>query len=120
MIDTLKWVVLSLLLFASAGLGLAITLNAWAMVDAVNAAMPDAERFQPLGWWAGKTFRLHAQYRRLYPSGTLLRREGIYCAALVACLTLATTLLGSAFVFAPIIAIGGAAITWALYFKPGA
>ena len=118
--DTLRWVALGVIWLFAAGLGLASVLNTWAMVEVVNATLPEKERFNPLGWWSGKTLLLHAEYRRVCPSGTLLSRQGIYFVAVVLCLTVTAPLLGFGIAYAAFIAVGGGVIAWAVYFKPGA
>jgi hypothetical protein len=56
-------------------LGCAIAANVCSMLmlERVNQLLPSAERYSPLGWWAGKTLRLYRDYERLYPDGRLRR-----------------------------------------------
>lgn len=56
------------------------------MVARVNEKLPPEQRLATLGWYWPKTQRLWAEYRRLYPSGPLLRRSLIAGATGVACL----------------------------------
>lgn len=58
------------------------------MVDEVNPLLPKERRFSPLGWWIGKTLRLHGEYRRLYPDGKLLTRYWTVTSLGGACLLL--------------------------------
>jgi hypothetical protein len=44
------------------------------MVNEVNSQLPTDARFSPFGWYLSKTLRLFGEYRRLYPSGSLIRR----------------------------------------------
>ena len=76
------------------GLGLAATINSFAIIDAVNAKLLPHEQFNPFGWYPQKTFRLHREYRRLYPQGGLLRREGFLAAAMLFCIVVVAWLLG--------------------------
>jgi len=114
---TLKLIIVVLLLVCVAGAGLAGTLNYFAIVEAVNSKLKDGEQFGLLGWWIGKTLRLHSEYRRLYPSGNLLRRQGYYFLAGATCLSIITVLLNFGFpgvIFFP--AVSGI-IAWAMFFQ---
>ena len=114
---TIKLIIVALLSFCVAGLGLASTLNYFAIIEAVNSKLKDGEQFELLGWWIGKTLRLHSEYRRLYPSGNLLRRQGYYFLAGAACLSIITVLLNFGFpgvIFFP--AVTGV-IAWAMFFQ---
>jgi hypothetical protein len=62
-------------------LGLAATINHMAIVEAVNSKLPTGEQFRELGWGPMKRLKLRNEYRRLYPGGKLLRREGTLAAA---------------------------------------
>ncbi len=42
------------------------------MVERVNEKLRGTERFEQLGWYWPKIFRLHREYDRLCPSGRLL------------------------------------------------
>ena len=79
------------------GLGLAAILNAFAIVESVNAKLSTDDQFDPFWWYPPKTLRLHSAYRRLYPDGSLLRRQGILTGLALFCLVLAVTLLGFGF-----------------------
>ena len=92
MLSTLFWLALGLLLACLAGFGLAASLTTSEIVTAVNARLPSSEHFEALGWWLGKTERLRREYRRLYPSGSLLRRLNLIILAGVSCLVLAALL----------------------------
>jgi hypothetical protein len=76
--------------------GLASTINQFAIVEAVNARLPSREQFDPFWWGPSKTFRLLREYRRLYPEGRLLRRQGVLLAAMFVCILLAALVLGLA------------------------
>ena len=114
---TLKLIAVVLLLCCVAGLGIAGTTNGFAIVDAVNAKLPANERFDPLGWWLGKTLRLHSEYRRLYPSGGLLRRQGMLLLAGLSCLLLVMALLGFGLPLVVFFAGGSGLIVWLIYFR---
>ena len=114
---TLRMAAALVLLLCVGGFGLAATITGFAMVDAVNAKLPEDERFQPLGWYLTKTLRLHREYRRLYPVGTLLRRQGLLGAAMLICLVLAMSLVG--FGVPGVVFVGGAGAfsLWLMYFR---
>lgn len=115
--DTLRWIACGVLLACCGGLGLAMTLNTWAIVDAVNTHLPESDRFDPLGWDFGKTTRLHHEYRRLCASGTLLRRQGIYHLLITTCVCLLAALLGFPLALVAFLTIGGGVIVWAVSFN---
>jgi hypothetical protein len=56
------------------------------MIARVNERLPAEQRFATLGWYPTKTWRLWAEYRRLFPDGALLRRSFVAAAIGVACL----------------------------------
>ncbi len=114
--EVLTWISLGFLVFSIAGLGIASALNQWAMVDAVNTQLPEQERFEPLGWWFGKAARLSQEYRRLFPSGPLLRRQGVYALLMNVCSALVPAVLGFFFVAALFLAVG-CFVTWVMYFE---
>ena len=70
--------------------GVSSTVTGMQMVQAVNAKLPVNERFAEFGWYLSKTQRLFREYRRLYPAGTLVRRQmrllfgGLGCVVLTA------------------------------------
>jgi hypothetical protein len=117
--DTFRWIAFGVSWLVVAGLGVASTFNAWALVAAVNARLPEHESFAPLGWWLDKTLRLHSEYRRLYPSGALVRKQGYFYLGAILCVALSAALaFGSlGMLFASFLAIVGGAFTWALCFK---
>ncbi len=85
----------ALVLFLCAGvLGIAETIIQFAIISAVNAKLPPDDQFNALGWWITKTLRLHNQYRRLYPNGRLLLRQGILEAVMFSCIVAAAGLIG--------------------------
>src|SRR5712672_438406 len=105
------------LLLCIDGVGMAATITAFAIIDAVNAKLPTNEQFDRLGWWLPKTLRLHREYRRLYPDGALVRQEGVLGAIMLICVVLAATLIG--FGFLGVVWIGGigAFSLWLVYFR---
>src|SRR5438093_3892893 len=102
---TARLAIAFVLLLCVGGFGLTASINNFAIVDAVNAKLPTADQFDPFWWYLPKTLRLHSAYRRLYPDGSLLRREAILAALGLVCLLLAATLLG--FGFLGIVWVGG-------------
>ena len=114
---TVKWIGLAVLLTCGAGLGIAGAVTNVAIVEAVNAQLPPQERFNPLGWWLSKTLRLHREYRRLYPSGGLLRRQGRLAMVFFGCFLAASALLGLGLPFLLFFAGVGAFVGWWVYFR---
>jgi hypothetical protein len=81
------------LLLCVGGLGLASTIAQFAMVDAVNEKLPKSEQFDPFWWYPPKTVKLFLAYRRLYPTGRLLRRQVILGTTMLVCLLLTALLM---------------------------
>ena len=94
---TLRLAFTFVLVLCVGGLGLASTINQFAIVEAVNAKLPAGEQFDPFWWGPSKTFRLRREYRRLYPEGKLLRRQSVLTAAMFVCILLAGLVLGLVF-----------------------
>jgi hypothetical protein len=90
---TARLAIAFLLLLCIGGLGLAVTINSFAIVDAVHAKLPTDAQFGQLGWGPLKTLRLRREYRRLYPDGTLLMREGILSALMWVCIVVVAWLI---------------------------
>jgi hypothetical protein len=114
---TARLAVAFVLLFCVGGLGLAAAINHFAIIDAINAKLPTDNHLKPLGWYLPKTLRLHSAYRRLYPDGTLLRRQALLAALALVCIVLAATLLG--FGFLGIAWLGGLGLLslWFVYIR---
>jgi len=114
---TVRMTLAFVFLLGVSGFGLAATVNYIAIIEAVNAKSPTVGQFGELGWGPFKTLRLHREYRRLYPEGTLLRRGGILSLAMLVSLVVAGTLFG--FGLLGIICIGGvgAFSLWLVYFR---
>ena len=106
-----------LLLLCVGSCGVASVITGFAIVDAVNAKLPTDEQFNQLGWDFGKTLRLHRTYRRLFPDGRLLRRQGVLTLLALVCLLIVLTLFG--FPFLLIGGPGGPAILliWFFYIR---
>jgi hypothetical protein len=98
-------------------LGIVGTINQFAIVEAVNAKLPPGDQFDTLGWWPSKTLRLHRQYRRLYPDGRLLWRQGVLASAMLFCMVLAGGLIGFGFLSMAFFGGIGALSFWFVYFK---
>jgi hypothetical protein len=114
---TLKAVAAFALLLSVVGFGMAAAISHFAIIDAVNAKLPKEEQFEQLGWYLTKTLRLHREYRRFYPEGRLLLRQGVLGATMLVCLVLAASLIG--FDFLGITWVGGigALSIWFIYFR---
>lgn len=97
MIDAImfKLIAAAVLLVCVSGLGLSASITQFAMVDAVNEKLPESEQFNHLGWYFTKTARLRREYRRLYPTGNLLRRQRILFLVALVCLIVAALLIYS-------------------------
>lgn len=114
---TLRLAAVIVLLLCVGGLGLAATITFYAIVDAVNARLPSEEQFELLGWYGKKSLRLKSEYRRLYPQGRLLWREGVLATAGVICLTLAAAVIGFSFPMVAWLGGGGALLLWFTYLR---
>jgi len=60
--------------------GLVMTLTGFEMVERVNEKLPEEKQFETLGWYPSKTYRLHREYRKIYPEGRLLLRVRVLIA----------------------------------------
>ena len=89
----------------------------WAMVDKVNARLPQDQQFSHAALWFGQYQRLHREYRRLYPSGDLLRKAGIYCVLAFLGLSLASALVGFPWLGVAFFIVVGGLVSWATYFR---
>lgn len=87
------------------------------MIDAVNQKLPADDQFNPIGWFLPKLLRLHGQYRRLYPGGRLLRREGILAATMFFCIVLAAGLIGLGPLAVVWLGAVSALLIWFIYFR---
>ena len=105
------------LLLCVGAFGLAGAINQFAIVDAVNAKLSSEDQFSQFGWYLPKTLRLHSEYRRLYPDGTLLRRQGILAMLSLSCGILAAALLDFGFVLVLWFAGFGLLMIWFAYFR---
>ena len=114
---TVRLTLALLFLACSSGFGLAACITNIGIIEAVNAKLPPAEQFGDLGWYPMKTLRLHREYRRLYPGGTLLRREGILACGALGSLVVTATLLGFGVLGIVFVGGGGALSLWFLYFR---
>jgi hypothetical protein len=59
--------------------GLLATLTHYEIADKVNENLPEMGQFGWLGWCRLKSGRFEREYKRLYPSGRLLRKMRILC-----------------------------------------
>ena len=55
----------------------------------MNDKLPEAEKFDHLGWYFSKRLRLNRKYRMLYPDGRLLMKVKILMVLMFACLVVA-------------------------------
>ena len=112
---TLRLASAFVLLLCVGAFGLASTINQFAMVEAVNARLPSREQFDSFWWGPAKIVRLQSEYRRLYPDGRLLLRQGVLVAAMFVCILLAALFLG--FGFLAIAWLGaGFVLVWFIHF----
>ena len=114
---TLRFTAVIVLLLCVGVLGFAGTINQFAIVDAVNAKLPVGDQFDAIGWWLPKTLKLHREYRRLYPDGGLLWRQGVLASAMLFCIVLAAGLIGLGFLSIAFLGGMGALLFWLMYFK---
>ena len=63
----------ALALAGAAVCALLSTIVSFQMVNQVNERLAKEDHLAELGWYLPKTLRLHREYKRLYPSGRLLR-----------------------------------------------
>lgn len=113
---TLRFTLAFILLLCSSGFGLAACINHLAMVEAVNAKLPPTDQFGQLWWGPLKRLRLDREYRRLYPDGPLVRREGVLAAMILICLVLVGALIGLGFLVVVFGGVGGLFL-WFDYFR---
>jgi hypothetical protein len=114
--DVFRWIGAGSLWICAVGFGIASNAASRAMIEEVNSHLPREQRFGYSGWWAGKTLRLHKEYRRRNPSGTLLRKIGVRNVLMFACFGGAATLLGFGLLAAfPVVV--ATAVTWAMYLR---
>ena len=97
--------------------GILATINLFAIVQAVNNKLASDNQFNPLGWGLPKTISLHKQYRRLYPNGDLLRRQGVLTAVMFFCIAVAAGLIGFSIFLVGWLGVGGALLLWVIYFR---
>jgi hypothetical protein len=113
---TLRFAAILVLLSCVGVLGVAGTINQFTLVEAVNAKLPPNEQFDAIGSWLPKSLRLHRQYRRLYPEGGLLTRQGVLAYAMLFCIVVAGAILGLGFLSVGFFGLSALAL-WFLYFK---
>jgi len=113
----MRWAAALLLCLCAGGFGVAGVLNQSKILDAVNAKLPAKERFPYFGWHSHSHHRLITEYRRLYPSGRLVFRQGILAALMYGCVTVATPFLG--FGVLGLVWRGGFLVflLWRMYFR---
>jgi hypothetical protein len=75
-------------------LGLLSSVTSYKMVDEVNSRLPKDRQFSSFGWWAGKTLRMHSEYRRLFPEGNLVARFWTITIMMFACLLVLAWTIG--------------------------
>jgi len=90
---TWRIIAICLLIVAASVLCFASSITNVKMVNAVNSKLPPSAQFAMFGWWAGKAFRLRDEYKRLYPTGALLRQSDTLAAVAFSCLGAAAALL---------------------------
>jgi hypothetical protein len=75
------------------------------------------EQVSPFWWGPLKLQRVHQTYRRLYPDGALLRREGILFAMMWLCLAVSAGLFQFGFLGVAWLATCGGLLVWFMYFR---
>jgi len=116
MSDTVKWTAIVVLFASGSAMGIASTATQIAIVEAVNAKLARPDQFAFFGGHPLKLLRLRHEYRRLYPSGTLLRRMGWQGLAMTGSLAGVGALLG--FPTPGLLIAGvGACMVWLLCFR---
>lgn len=99
------------------GFGLAASATHFAIVEAVNAKLSSTDQFGRLGWGPVNSLKLSNEYRRFYPAGKLLRREGILAAVSLFSLVVAGVLFGLPLLGITLVGGVGALSLWFLYFR---
>jgi hypothetical protein len=74
--------------------GLLLTITSLEMAEKVSEKLPKESEFAQPGWYWSKTFRLHRQYNRLYPSGRLSLRVCVLVGLALSCLLICAWSLG--------------------------
>lgn len=74
--------------------GMLSALASLEMADKVNEKLPKEDQFSTLGWYWPKTWRLHREYNRLYPSGHLSRNVWLLAGLTLACLLISAWSFG--------------------------
>ena len=97
--------------------GILAAINQFAIVQAVNNKLASDNQFNPLGWWLSKTISLQKQYRRLYPNGDLLRRQGVLTAVMFFFIAVAAGFIGLSIFLVGCLGVGGALLLWVIYFR---
>jgi hypothetical protein len=64
------------------------------MVEAVNSQLPVDLQFNPMGWYFQKTMRLHREYARLFPGGSLVLRVRLLLGFAAVCLLICAWAIG--------------------------
>ena len=99
------------------GFGLSASLTHLTIVEAVNAKLSRSDQFGQLGWGPVKSLKLSNQYRRLYPTGKLLRRAGILAGVSLFSLVVAGALFGLPLLGITFVGAVGALSLWYIYFR---
>jgi hypothetical protein len=64
------------------------------MVEAVNSRLPVDLQFNPMGWYFQKTMRLHREYARLFPGGSLVLKVRLLLGCAAVCLLICAWAIG--------------------------
>jgi hypothetical protein len=113
----MRIVIASVLFICCCGFAAAANSTVYSIVDAVNAELPPNEQVSPFWWGPFKLERLHQTYRRLYPDGGLLRREGKLFAMMWLCLVVSAGLFHFGFIGVAWLATCGGFLVWFTYFR---
>jgi hypothetical protein len=110
MSDSIRLGILFVFVIAAATCGLLSTLVLQRVVSEVNSQLPPDRRYYPYWWHGIKYWRVLRDYRRLYPSGVLVRQ--LHALATVMAIAFAFAVFAvSLSAFAALFA-GGAMVTW--------
>jgi hypothetical protein len=108
---------LTAFILCAGAFGIASTVYHFAIIEAVNAKLPSEDQFGYLVWYQQKILRLHREYRRCYPDGTLLTLAGVFALLMWFCVVVGMGLIGFGFLPIALFAIGGALLLWFTYFR---
>jgi hypothetical protein len=113
--DSLRLGILAAFIVLAATCGLLSTLVLQKVVSQVNSQLSVDRRYDPLWWNPVKYWRVLQDYRRLYPSGVLVRQLHGLSTVMVAMFALATLALGFGAGEALLTGAALATLQWAIH-----